>query len=174
MKILRLIGRVLDRLDSLLAAATSTMIVLIGLAMILEVVMRYLFDKPTVWTVELSRFALLYITFLGASWVLRQEAHVKIDMVLDMLNPRNRALLNMVTSLFCAAICLVLVWYGAKVSVDSFQTGYRMETELRTPQVAVIAVIPVGMFLFLFGFVKRTYRYLRQWRELGLMSQEKT
>ncbi len=164
MRILRKVAGIFDRIDTLLAVVASVLIFFIGLATLYEVVMRYFFNNPTAWTVEVSTIALLYIAFLGAAWVLKTERHVKIDIVLNQLNPGHQALLNMITSVISAIVCLVIAWYGVKATLESFQIGFRLETALQTPQFIVLAVIPVGSFVFFVRFLKRSYGYLVGWR----------
>jgi len=60
--------------------------------------------------------------------VLREEGHVKMDLLLTRLNPRAEAILNIVTSGVGAIICLALTWFGIKVTWDNFQTGYFLHT----------------------------------------------
>ncbi len=164
MKILRKADRIYDRSEAVLAIAAGVLLVFTGLATVYEVVMRYFLNSPTTWTVEISRFALLYITFLGAAWVLKREGHVKVDIVLNQLNPGTQALLNMITSVISAIVFLVIIWYGIDVTVESFQIDYRTPTMLRTPMFLILAVIPVGSFFFFVRFLKRAHGYLVEWR----------
>lgn len=150
-----------------MAVIAAVLIVLIALAIIFEVVMRYFFNKPTIWTVEVSRFALVYITFLGAAWVLKEDGHVKIDMLLNRISPRSQALLNAITSIIAALVCIIITWYGIKVTIESIQIGYRMETELRTPQFLILYIVPLGMFFFFVRFLRKAYSYLGERRHLA-------
>ncbi len=167
MKILRKVDRIYDRSEAVLAIVAGALLIFLGLATVYEVIMRYFLNSPTIWTVEISRFTLVYITFLGAAWVLKQEGHVKVDIVLNQLNPRTQSLLNVITSVISAIVCLIVTWYAVKVTVDSFQIGYRMDTVLRTPQYIVLAIIPVGTFFFFVRFLKRARGYLIEWRALA-------
>ncbi len=171
MKIVSKIARVIDRIEIILAIVAGGLIVFIGLAICYEVFMRYFLDSPTIWTVEVSRFTLVYITFLGAAWVLKIDGHVRIDIVLNRLNPRINALVNVIHSIISAIVCLVVVWYGVVVTMESFQLGYRLETELRTPQFLILVIVPIGTFFFFTSFVKKIFDYLAVWREPAVMER---
>jgi TRAP-type C4-dicarboxylate transport system permease small subunit len=140
------------------------------LAVVYEVVMRYFLGRPTIWVVELSEYSLLFITFLGATWVLRREGHVKLDLVLGRLNPRTQVLLNIITSVLSAAICLALLWYSAEVTWDHFQSGWIRPKVLNIPSAYILVIIPVGSLLLFIQFLRRSYEYLRSWR--GLRDKE--
>jgi TRAP-type C4-dicarboxylate transport system permease small subunit len=92
--------------------------------------------------------------------VLKEERHVKIDIVLNRLNARTQATLNIITSVIGAIVFLVVAWYGLQVTLESLQTGYRLDTPLRTHRFLIVAVIPVGSFLFSVRFLRRAYGYL--------------
>jgi TRAP-type transport system small permease protein len=45
------------------------------------VLFRYGFDAPLSWPEELSRFALVWLTFLGASMAAKRQGHIVVDFV---------------------------------------------------------------------------------------------
>ncbi|MBI2860771.1 MAG: TRAP transporter small permease [Chloroflexi bacterium] len=164
MKAMQKIGRILDRIDSSMAVLAGILTVLVMLFILFEISMRYFLNRPTIWTIELSRLALVYITFLGVAWVLKNDRHVKIDLVLNRLTRKSQAIVNMVASLVGAIVCLVIAWYGVKVTWESYQLGVRMLTELRTPQFLTVAIIPVGTFFFFIRFARKSHERWLEWR----------
>ena len=56
------------------ASAATLIFVAMMLVVCAEVLLRYGFNSPISWVVEISEYALLWITFLGAAWVLRAAA----------------------------------------------------------------------------------------------------
>ena len=50
--------------------------------------MRYFLNRPLVWVLELTEYALLWVTFLGAAWLLRQGGHVQVDVIVDFMSRR--------------------------------------------------------------------------------------
>lgn len=164
MKLLARVAAVLDRTNDLFAIMACVLLTFMMLSVSAEVVMRYLFNRPLGWVVEISEISLLYITFLGVAWLLKRERHVKMDILVTRLKPRVQALLNVFGSIIGVAVCWVLTWYGAQVTWSHFQRGLFEPTILEIPNVYVLWVIPVGSFLFFTQFLRRTYSYLRIWR----------
>ncbi len=162
---------IFDRTLNLLFLVATSLLILITLTTITEIIMRTFWGRPIMGTVELTGYTLLFITFLGTAWLLREDGHVKMDVVLSRLRPRIQSTLNIITSILGAIICLVIAWYGVKVSWYSFQTNYRAISELEIPLFPILIVIPVGTFLLFIQFLRRTYGFLRKGRALGGQEQ---
>jgi TRAP-type C4-dicarboxylate transport system permease small subunit len=151
----------LDALYDGMAWVAAALVVFMMLAIAYSVAMRYLFDLPVPWVVEVSSYLMLYITFLGAAWLLRRDGHVEVDLFLIHAGPRTAAAAKAITSLFGAAVGLVLTWNGALVTVDQFQRAATTFGVLNTPQWLLTGVIPLGGALLLLEFVLRAWKHLR-------------
>ena len=171
MKLLARVAAFFDRLISLLARLSILMIAVAWVSVLIEIVMRYFLNKPQAWVVEFTEFSLIFITFLAAAWVLKREGHVKMDLVINRLNPRNQALLNGITSVFGAALCLAVIWWTAGTAWDYTQRGIVHIEMLQLPKGPLLFVIPVGFFLLFIQFVRRSSGYLRKGRASGDVDQ---
>jgi C4-dicarboxylate transporter DctQ subunit len=136
-----------------------------------DVGMRYFLGHHIEWMFEVTEYSLVFLTFLGMAWVLRQEGHVKMDLLLNRLNPTAQALVNTITSIICAIVCLLLTWYGAVVTRDCFQLNYRAATLIGPPLWPMLGIIPVGSFLLAIQFLRRSYGFMGDWR--GLSNKER-
>jgi len=93
-------------LELLLVGCLLTMIVMVfG-----NVVLRYGFDSGLVLSEELSRFAFVWMTFVGAILAAREGLHVGVDTVLVALPGWAQRLCLVVAELLVIACCLVFVW----------------------------------------------------------------
>ncbi len=144
-KVQRLVDRGLD----LLAWISAFILVGVILSVMVEVFLRSFFNRPQEWVVEISEYALLYITFLSAAYVLRKEGHIVVDLVTCRLNPGKRLFLMIVQYLLISLVSMVFITIGAKVTVDNFIRGIYNPTVLQIPIAYVLGIIPVGGF-FLF------------------------
>jgi TRAP-type C4-dicarboxylate transport system permease small subunit len=162
---LRKANRIFDRILDLSALLAAVIAVVIMLGILADVLLRYIFKRPTGLVIEYSEYGILYFTFLAAAWVLRGEKHIKLDLVLNQLTPASRHLLNGLTSIIGAIIFLIIGWYAAQLAKHYFLTGDFMATVLRTPKFIVAAIIPVGSFLLFIQFLRRAYGYLSTWRQ---------
>lgn len=155
-----------DRINKILAFLTGTLIVLIMLIICAEVIMRFLFNRSITGAVEITEYFLLFISFLGAAWLLAREGHVRVDIVVNKLSPRIEALVNVLTSILGAFICFTFTYYGVKVTWVNYQQLTFIPSPLEPPFYPILAIIPIGNFLLFIQFLIRTQRYVEAWKAL--------
>jgi len=114
---------------------------------------------------EVSEYIILYITFLVGAWVLKQEGHVKVEIVLAQFHLKTQSLINIITSICCSVACLILTFYGLRVTWDLYQTNTFTYTILELPKFIFTSPISFGSFLLFIQFIRRTHGYLQDWRE---------
>ena len=121
-----------------------------------EVIMRYVFNQPTIWAHELS--AMLYAIFflLGGAYTLRWKAHINVDIVYLRFPPRIRAILDLMTWMFFYYFCTVMLWLGAKFAWSSILKMERAST-VWEPYIWPIKIcIPLGALLVLLQGITKT------------------
>ena len=163
---------VFNRVVNLLAIVSGVFIVFATFSVCLNVLFRYFLNMPMQWVIEFSEYALLFMTYLGTAWVLREGGHVRMDMVVNRLRPTGQALVNSITYLIGGIMCGMLTWYGAHTTWAKFETGIRFESMLRFPMGPIHAVVPVGFLLLFIQFVLLSYGHLGSWRELRKEGKE--
>jgi TRAP-type C4-dicarboxylate transport system permease small subunit len=154
-------SKALDWVEDILAWIAGICIVAMMLAISYSVIARFVFNAPQPAVIELSGYLLLYTTFLGVPWLLRNDGHVKVDLLISKLGPRARRVFDTVTSVFGLVVALVLLWRGVLVTIDFYARGMKVFNILATPQYILLAVIPVGSLLLAFEFGRRMYRFAR-------------
>ncbi len=167
MKLLTKVTAIFDRTIGSLAALASFLILFIAVSVSTAVVMRYFLGRPIFWVIEISGYSLLYITFLTAAWLLKNEGHVKMDLLLNRLRPGAQSILNMITSAVSAIALLIVVRYSARATWEYYINDYYVPGLLEPPQWAILIIIPIGSLLLSIQFLRRTYGYLTNWRALS-------
>lgn len=142
--VLERLDRLLLRFEALLAALAVGLLIVITLSVIAEVTLRYGFNRPLTWVVEMTEHALLYLAFLGASWTLRHDGHVGVDLFVGALPRRGRLSARVLSALIGAAVAGVMLVFGALVTVDAYERGLFKPTLLEVPTWMVILSIPLG------------------------------
>ncbi len=156
----KLLRGILDRTIDGLAVFTRVLVILVMLVVSADVFLRYFFNRPMFWVLESTQFALVFITFLGAAWVLKNDGHVRMDILINRFSQRAQDRINIVTSLLSAIVCLVVTWYGVKVWWDYIQIDYLYPGSLKIPAYLLVMVIPLGGFLLFTQFLRKAYGYL--------------
>lgn len=155
MNIIRKFWTAFDFVLTLLANAGMVLLFLMMIAVCWEVFSRYFLGRGTTWVIEFSEYAILYMTFLGTAWLLREGGHVEMDILVKALQPGTQRVLRSTTSVLCALVCLVLAWSGAEVAIDHLQRGLHQPTLMAPPDFPLFAVIPTGFFLLAVQFLRR-------------------
>jgi TRAP-type C4-dicarboxylate transport system permease small subunit len=78
-----------------------------------QVISRYVFDDPLIFTEELARYLYVWLVFLGASAATRNSAHVGIAVLTDLFDRRLRAAVAIAMDLLVLAFLAAIVWWGA-------------------------------------------------------------
>jgi len=159
-KILRKVSIIFDKTLDVLAVFAAGLIIIITLLVATEIVSRSFFNWPILAVVEVSEYSLLFITLLGAAWLLKKDGHVKLELLLNWISPRFQIHVNTFTSILGAIACLMVSWYTAQLTWQSYQIGSYFSTVLQAPKYPVLAVIPAGFFLIFIQFMRRTYGYM--------------
>lgn len=155
---LTLAAKWFDRLNRFLAAIACALLVLITLAICTEIVTRSAFDISNPWLVELSEITLLYMTFLGAAWVLGNDKHVALDIVLNHISDSTARYLHIVLSVVAGVACLTITWFGILTVIDQFVNDIREPTIMAPQTFWITAIVPFGFVLLGVQFFRRGVR----------------
>jgi TRAP-type C4-dicarboxylate transport system permease small subunit len=140
-----------------------------------EVLMRYFLNQPIIWSVQATEYTLAFSTFLAAPWVLKKGAHVSIDVMVKLFNPRRQLIINIAISIFAAVLSLIIAWYGTTTTFDYAQRNmFMVDKAVRLPGAPLICVLPIGFLLLCIQFSKQAYRYLRKYQETPKVEIEPT
>jgi TRAP-type mannitol/chloroaromatic compound transport system permease small subunit len=95
-----------------------------------EVIARYAFDSPTIWSWELCTMLYAALFLLGGAWVLQENKHICTDILYVRLSPKVKTYLDIVTYLcFFFVFAAVMLWQGSVMALDSIkiqETSYTL------------------------------------------------
>ena len=132
-----------DLLDSIIAI----LLVVITLLVLSQVFCRYVLNNPLSWSEELTRYLIIWLTFLGASLAVRRKGHIAITVLVRFLPQAFQRLAYIVIDILIVVFLLVLVWQGSKVvSV----TMIFKSTSLSLPQGYIFLSLPVGAAIMIY------------------------
>jgi len=161
-KIIKKFEKIFDSIIGVMAGFSSVILIYLMVSVCFDVVMRYFFNRPQAWVVEISEYLLLYITFLGAAWVLKNEGHVIVDIVITRVSPKTNAVLGIISSLTGTFVYLIIFWFGSIETLDHFKRGILNPSILEFPKAPLLAVIPFGSFFFMIQFARRALGFIKE------------
>ncbi len=142
MKRIQALNRVLARVET---CAVGGLLIGVSAVVLLQVLMRYLVSLPNPWSEELSRFAFLWMSLLGASLAVEHRAHFRFDQITRALTPRVRRAVEVAGTAFVATFALLLVVAG--IALMGLTLDQRSPA-LNLPVAYVYAAAPVsGAFM---------------------------
>jgi TRAP-type C4-dicarboxylate transport system permease small subunit len=137
------------------------------LVVCLEVALRYGFNSPISWVVEISEYSLLWITFLGTAWVLRVGGHVRVDIMLQFFSPATLRVCGMISSAISGAATAIIFAFGAWATWHAYVEGTYKPTLTNVPTWMIIIVIPFGSLLLTLRFARLFAEYYSRQRDFG-------
>lgn len=138
---------IVDSINEWIGKAVSFLMIPLVLITTYEVVMRYIIQKPTIWSWDLNIQIFAAIIMLGGGYTLSQKGHVMVDVLVVSMKPRRRAVLDIITSVFIFLGVGVMMINGWEMFRVSFQVREAMPTIWAPPYYTMKLMIPVGAFL---------------------------
>jgi C4-dicarboxylate transporter DctQ subunit len=151
-----------DRLLDAMAILAGVIMAFITASICYSVVMRYFFKSPSIWVVQTCEYALLWMVFLGTTWLLREKGHVSVDIISSRLRERSRSLLNLITFSVAGIACAVIVFFGTHYTWQTVIYGITDVRAVTVPKYAVFIIIPFGSLLLCIQFFRMVWEGFRQ------------
>jgi C4-dicarboxylate transporter DctQ subunit len=151
---------IFDRLIDKMAALAGVILVFITAAVCYTIGMRYLFTKTTIWIMPITEYALLWIVFLGTTWLLRERGHITTDILYVHLNERAKGRLDCIMFFIGGLACAVMVYFGMGYVGECILKGVTDVRAITIPKWAVFIIIPIGSFLLTIQFFRMAWRRL--------------
>jgi C4-dicarboxylate transporter DctQ subunit len=171
MKALTKFGKIFDQINSIMVVVST--ILILGLTFIVgaDITLRYVFLRPLGWVKEVSEYILVALGFLVAAWILKDDGHVKMDLVLNKVSPKAQAVMNIITSIISTVVVLIVAWFTVRVMADFYRTKLVTPSVLEPPKWVLLIPIFVGSLLLAIQFIRRTFSFLGRWK---MLSEEKS
>ncbi|MCX5824420.1 MAG: TRAP transporter small permease subunit [Deltaproteobacteria bacterium] len=132
----------IEKLSRIAGRIAMYLVGMITIVMSYEVVMRYAFNAPTLWVMELSGYLMTAFIALGAAYTLLTRKHVNVDMLYSCLSSRVQVYVRLCTY----PITFLFMYYFAKYGLNQFVISIR---DMQVSGTAWDPVIwPVKLVLF--------------------------
>jgi TRAP-type C4-dicarboxylate transport system permease small subunit len=155
-------GKIFDKILVFLFWVAGGLLMFSTVGTCIDVILRYCFNRPIHWMLEITEYIMLYIPFLGAALVLKEEGHIRVDILINHLSERSRGRLNVITSFVGGIVMLIYTWFGGQVTWDYFKRGVPTLESLKTPMFLILMIIPIGGFFFTTQFFRQMVGYYQK------------
>jgi len=158
--------KIVDVINEKIAKMTSYCLILLILSLVYEVIARYAFNAPTVWSSDATYFlcSIALIFTMAHTW--QTGGHVSVDMLLVKFPVRIQACLNVFFLLTLFFLCWVMIlWAMAPHVIESWRILERSSIGYYPPIYPYKTWILIGTFLFVLQgvnvFIKEWYRLIK-------------
>jgi len=131
-----------------------------------DVLLRYSLNRPIQWMLEITEYTMLYIPFLGAALVLKEDGHIRVDILISRLSEKKRFIMDIVASFIGGIVMSTYTWFGGQVTWEFYKRGVPSLESLRTPMFLILMIIPIGGFFFTVQFFRQTYSYYQKLKKI--------
>lgn len=139
----------IDRVSKLIAYLAMLLIVGLICSTFYEVIARYGFDAPTVWSHDVSYMLNGAIFLLGLGFVLAKNLHVRVDFLSTRMPVRWQHGVNLIFDLFILLPAIGWVsWRACRQAWKSYESG---AVEVVSPWAPLIWPFETGIALGLVG-----------------------
>lgn len=147
---LRKVLNFIDTITKFTGKIFSWTVVVITLLVVLEIILRRFFNRPTIWNFEvvIQLYALHFMML--ASYTLLHRSHVAVDIIYEKLNPKLKALLGITCYLiFFFPFLSIVLYEGIKYAANSWVILERSQTVFAPPLYPIKSIIPIMAALLL-------------------------
>ncbi|MGB5275302.1 MAG: TRAP transporter small permease [Flavobacteriaceae bacterium] len=149
-------------LMKLIEALLVIIFALLTLDVVWQVVSRYLVGQSSSFTEEFARFALIWLTVLGAAYINGQvEGHLSMDFLLAKLPLKKQKRNHRVIQILMACFALVVMVIGGINLVYLTLSLGQVSPALNIPLGWIYTIVPLSGFIiifFCFYHYKVTYK----------------
>lgn len=151
---MRIVIRAYDALLYAMALIAAATLVWLMVSVVLSVAMRNIGVQPWAWLFTSAEYGLLYMTMLGAPWLVREKGHVHIELVTAALSPPLRRIVSRTVAAACVAVSLILAWYGLELFLTNIE---RNDYDVRAyfyPRWLLTITFPIAFTLMAVEFAR--------------------
>jgi len=127
----------------------------------IEVIGRYFFTHPFIWSHESMTFLSAFLYLMGGAIVLKERGHISVDLLYKYLPLRGKAIMDAVVSVFFFLYIFVLLKASTNSAFTSIRILEKSGTPWNPPIYPIKLFIAIAAFLILLAGIANLIRDLR-------------
>ena len=150
-------------INKILGSAIAALAAIMVFACCWQVITRFLLKDPSQWTEEFLRYALIWMTMLGAPYAYGKDQHLAIRVLTDKFQPKNQV----ITKIAIEVIVLILsvsVFIVGGIMVTANSAG-QISPALQLPMQIYYVCIPICGCLMVLYCIERLGKWIKEFKE---------
>lgn len=143
-------GKIIRFIDifSAFGGILSAVMICLGVGLIIvEIIMRSVFNSTLYITEEYSGYLMSMLTFVALGYTMREKGHIRMTFLRSVLSPKGRVVLDMICFTVGAIFCAGLTYVTGMFFWDSYATGSRSMQISSTPLAIPQLFLPLGALM---------------------------
>ena len=158
--------RVIDKFTDTTGTCLAWLNVPLVLAVSYEVIARYLFNAPTLWSFDVTYMLYGTIFMLGAAYALHKGAHIRTDFFYEKWSAKTKGMVDSISYLLFFYPSLVMLFFAS--GGEALYSLSIHEVSEQTPWRPILwpykSVVPLTCVLLMVQGVSETIKSLYAWR----------
>lgn len=118
-----------------------------------QIIARVFFQALS-WSEEITRYLLVWSTFIGAGCVYKRGGHINVTFIQDLFKGKAKKYVHMLVHLLCSVFFAIAVYFGIKYLGKQ---GSQLSAALRIPMNMMYMAIPLGCGIMLLHSVSALF-----------------
>ena len=128
-----------------------------------QIFFRFVLNAALTWSEEMSRFAFIWLVYMGAILGAKERIHIRVTAPQLLLPQQYRGYVNVCADLLWVAINLVFAYQGIIQVVHLLQFTY-ISPALQWNMAYIYAIVPAGFLVMSYRIIEG---YVRDYRRGG-------
>lgn len=146
-------GNFFRKVTSFGGGASAIGIFVMTVLVTVSVIFRRVIEHPLVFSDEYTAYLLVFCVYFGAAYTLREDAHIRVDVVTIRLSEKMRRFLRAITSCLSVIYGVVLTVYSMNLVIYYKEIGQEALSVLETPTWIPAISVPVGFGILAFQMI---------------------
>lgn len=146
--------------ESIMMFFTTIMLIVV----LMQIFMRFVMNDSLAWSEELARFCFIWIVFIGVSYGVKHQRHIKVDLLLVFCKAKGKLFFDLLSNLLFLGFGLLILVYGLKISFLFLELN-QTSPGLKVPMGLVYMAAPIGMGLASLRIVQNILNSIRLYKE---------
>ena len=144
--------KIFDSIANYIGHICAFLMMLMMLNVFYDVIMRYFFRSGSIGMQEMEWHLFSLVILFGVSYTLKEDGHVRVDLVYDRLSAKKKAIINMVgVFLFLMPISLLVATGSTEFVLESYNSGEASGDPGGLPYRWIIkSMIPLSFYILIF------------------------
>lgn len=148
------LGKVIDIISEYSGIVMGWIILSVAFINGYEIIMRKIFNNPTIWVQDVSIYILIWFAFVAAGYTWKEKKHIRVDVLQDAFSCSAQIIMQVAINFLVLVYILILTIKGWELVKTSFTIGQVTSNVLHFPIWLIQLGVVLGSFILLLQLIK--------------------